>query len=92
MWEALAAFEGYPFQTAKGIRFYYSIKGNEIFFSRKKKSVTRATVNIALKNVMQIREEGCEVSGPKKLHCFGASYLHPVFIRIGVIQGGEYQR
>ena len=43
LWNTLTAFEGYPFLTAKGLRFHYSIKGNEIFFSRKEKSVTRAT-------------------------------------------------
>ena len=31
-------------------------------------------------------ELGRIVSGPKKLGTFGASYLYPVFVRIGVIQ------
>ena len=39
LWNTLTAFEGYHFRTAKGLRFHYSIKGNEIFFSRKEKSV-----------------------------------------------------
>ena len=54
LWNTLAAFEGYPFRTAKGLRFHYSIKGNEIFFSRKEKSVTRATANIALENAVNV--------------------------------------
>lgn len=89
LWSALVAFEGYPFRTAKGLRFYYSIKGNEIFFSRKEKSVTRATTNIALANAVQLQKEGFVITGPKMLRCFGASYLYPVFIRIGVIQNGD---
>ena len=32
----LTAFEGYPFRTAKGLRFHYSIKGNEIFSAERK--------------------------------------------------------
>ena len=89
LWSTLTAFEGYPFRTAKGLRFHYSIKGNEIFFSRKEKSVTRATANIALQNAVKLQKEGFVITGPKMLHCFGASYLYPVFIRIGVIQNGD---
>ena len=84
LWAAIEAFEGYPFSTEKGLSFKYSVKGGEIFFSRKEKSVTRATVLKAFSQARQIqKDEGC-VSGPKKLGIFGASYLYPVFIRIGV--------
>ena len=84
LWAAIEAFEGYPFSTEKGLSFKYSLKGGEIFFSRKEKSVTRATVLKAFNQARQIQQaEGC-VSGPKKLGTFGASYLYPVFIRIGV--------
>ncbi len=31
LWNALSIFEGYPFKTAKGLRYYYTVKGNEIF-------------------------------------------------------------
>ena len=85
VWNALLAFEGCPFQTAKGLQFYYSIKGNEIFFSRKAKSVTKATVMLALKNALELQEKGIAITGPKMLHCFGASYLYPIFVRIGII-------
>lgn len=74
---------------AERLRFYYVIKGNEIFFSRKGKSVTRATANIALETAVKLQKEGFVITGPKKLRCFGASYLYPVFIRIGVIQNGD---
>lgn len=40
LWAAIEAFEGYPFSTEKGLSFKYSLKGGEIFFSRKEKSVT----------------------------------------------------
>lgn len=89
LWSTLTAFEGYPFRTAKGLRFHYSIKDNEIFFSRKEKSVTRATANIALANAVQLQKKGFMITGPKMLRCFGASYLYPVFIRIGVIQNRD---
>lgn len=84
LWAAIEAFEGYPFSTEKGLSFKYSVKGGGIFFSRKEKSVTRATVMKAFSQARQIqKDEGC-VSGPKKLGTFGASYLYPVFLRLGV--------
>jgi hypothetical protein len=86
LWDTLVLFQEYPFCTAKGLRFSYIIKGNEIFFTRKEKSVTRATVNLALKEAIELQENEIKITGPKKLGCFGASYLYPVFIRIGVIR------
>ena len=84
LWDTIKAFEGYPFTTEKGQSLKYTVKGGEIFFSRKEKSVTRATVLKAFNRARQIqKDEGC-VSGPKKLGAFGASYLYPVFLRIGV--------
>ncbi len=50
---------------------------------RKNKSITRSSVEIAYQKVLEL--EGI-VTGPKKLGVFGASYLYPVFIRIGVIR------
>ena len=89
VWNALVAFEGYGFQTAKGLRYTYTVKGNELFFSRKEKSVTRASVEMALKTAMELQKSGAEIHGPKMLRCFGASYLYPIFIRFGVICDGK---
>lgn len=89
LWNTLVCFEGYPFKTAKGLRYYYTVKGNEIFFSRKEKSVTRASVSIALETAIQLQKTGSSITGPKMLRCFGASYLYPVFIRLGVICDGK---
>ena len=89
LWETIAAFEDYPFKTAKGLRYYYTVKGNELFISRKEKSVTRASVNMAFETAVRLQREGSEITGPKMLGCFGASYLYPIFIRIGVIRDGK---
>lgn len=89
LWETITAFEDYPFKTAKGLRYYYTVKGNELFISRKEKSVTRASVNMAFETAIRLQREGSEITGPKMLGCFGASYLYPIFIRIGVIRGGK---
>jgi len=59
--------------------------GNEIKFSTKEKTVTRATVELAYRKAVEVqKKEGC-VSGPKKIGLFGASYLYPMFLRFGVI-------
>lgn len=89
LWKTLLLLEDSTFYTAKGLDFYYKIKGNEIFFSRKEKSVTRASVNIALKKAIELQKSGIMIKGPKMLKSFGASYLYPVFIKIGVIDIGN---
>ncbi len=83
LWEALLLFQSYPFHTSRGLAFTYTIRGNEIFFSRKEKSITRATVDRALEKALEL---GRVVTGPKKLGCFGASYLYPVFQELAVIR------
>ncbi len=83
LWEELIALEGHTFYTAKGLQFTYRIKGNEMFVDRKDKSITRATVELAYEKAIAL---GTEATGPKKLNCFGASYLYPVFLELGVIK------
>lgn len=85
LWDALVLLEGRSFETAKHLKYSYSIKGYEIFVSRKDKSITRSTVNLSLWNAMELQKAGLPVSGPKKLKTFGASYLYPIFMEIGVI-------
>lgn len=85
LWETLCLFQSFPFFTAKKLEFTYTIKGNEMFVSRKEKSETRATVNLAFHKALSLQKSGCRITGPKMLGTFGASYLYPVFKRIGVI-------
>lgn len=81
LWDVIVAFAGYPFQTyPKGLKFKYEVKGNEIFVNRKKKSITRATVVLAYQNMRQAEE----IRRAKELGTFGASYLYPVFLRLGI--------
>ena len=73
LWQKIISSQGVVFHTAKGLPFTYTIKGNEIFFSRKEKSVTRATLN---KAYQRMKDE--TITGSKQLGVFGASYLLPV--------------
>lgn len=92
LWDALVMLEGREFETAKHLNYSYSIKGYEIFVSRKDKSITRSTVNLSLWNAMELQKAGLPVSGPKKLKTFGASYLYPIFQEIGVIVPAEMEQ
>ena len=55
------------------VEFFYIIKGNEMFVTRKDKSITRASVMAAFGKALEL---GRVVTGPKKLGTFGASYLY----------------
>ena len=82
LWSTIEIFSGYSFTTVKGLRFRYAVNGNEIQINRKKKSITRSSVKVALKVTL---EKKGNISGPKKLEVFGASYLYPMFLRFGLI-------
>ena len=91
LWEALSQHQGELFTTsgrgsAPGKQFTYTIEGGQMFISNKEKSITKATVMVAYNRAIQLQEaEGC-VSGPKKLNAPGAaSYLYPLFLRLGII-------
>ena len=93
LWDALIALQGETFLTAKGLTFTYLIRerrdgalSGEMFISRKEKSITQSTVFMAFHKALEL---GGRVVGPKKLGTFGASYLYPVFIRLGIIQPPE---
>ncbi len=83
LWERLEAYQERPYYTSRGLSFTYILRGGELFIDRKKKSLTKATVGVALQNAKEL--DGI-VAGPKKLGCFGSSYLYPVFLEMGIIQ------
>ena len=96
LWDTLIAWQGQTFLTAKGLAYTYSIRerrdgvpGGEMFISRKEKSLTQSTVYMAFHKALEL--DGI-VTGPKKLGTFGASYLYPVFIRLGIIRREEQTR
>ena len=85
LWEELTARQGTIFRTSKGMEFTYTIRGGEMFIARKEKSVTMATVFLSYRRAKEVQAaEGC-VSGPKKIGTFGASYLYPIFLQLGII-------
>lgn len=58
--------------------------GNEIMVEGKEKSISRSTVDLALKKALEM---GGRVKGPKTLGLPGSdSYLYPMLIRFGIIE------
>ena len=86
LWEKLKNHQDITFHTARGLEFRFEIVGNELFIDRKGKSITRSTVNMAYRRAMEVMREEGRVKGPKKLGVFGASYLLPIFMELGVCE------
>ncbi len=85
LWNAMIVNQKRCYRTVKNLPFTFCISGNEMLVSRRDKSITRATVNTAYARVKALTEAGERVDGPKKLGCFGDSYIYPVFRVLGVI-------
>lgn len=91
LWNRIVALEGHRFRTARGLEFSYRVKRGhsgellgELIFDRREKTITRATILLAYQKALDIQNsEGC-VSGPKRLGVFGASYLYPIFLHMGI--------
>lgn len=77
-------------QGEAGGRHFYGVSipgcGNELYINEKEKSISRWTVELALKNaIAEQKQNGC-VSGPRKLGVPGArSALYALFLRFGLI-------
>lgn len=92
LWRLITENEGREFHTTKGLPFTYTIKKGrtgeplgELIISRREKSITRSTILLAYETAQKVTEtEGC-VKGPKKLGVFGASYIYPILIELGLI-------
>ena len=63
----------------------FLIHGRELFVNRKNKSITISTVANALARIKAREAAGEAITGPKKIGCYGASYLYPVFLQLGII-------
>lgn len=71
LWAVMQSLSGRTFMTAKGLQFTVTLAGNELFVSRKRKSITRATVWRAYMRLLELQARGEVVDGPKKLGTFG---------------------
>ena len=84
LWNHLQQLQTNTFYTARGLEFKFFITGNELFIDRKEKSITRSTVNMAYRRARELMRNEGKVKGPKQLKVFGASYLLPIFVELGI--------
>ena len=84
-WARFCACAGRPYTTMRGLRYTFRVQGNELFFDRKHKSITCATVMQAYRKAVELLADGKPIDGPKKLAVFGSSYLWPVFQDLEII-------
>ena len=91
IWNLLRSRAGETFTTARGLPYSYHQKISrdgqplgELVIDRKEKTITRNTVLLAYEKALKLMETEGRVSGPKKLGVFGASYLYPVFLELGI--------
>lgn len=92
LWNAIAAREGKVFTTCRGKTFTFHIKTDKagdtqsaIVIDTNRVSITRATTLLAYHNALDIQSKKGFVKKPGKLGTFGAIYLYPVFLDIGII-------
>lgn len=83
LWNTIRVFSGYFFETSEGKRFCYSVSGDEILVLKSRKSITRADVTIALKEILKLNGV---VESLQNMKVPGAGYLYPVFLRFGLIR------
>ena len=96
LWQAIIAFQDYPFKTATGLPFRYKLKvgkngeyNRELLIDRREKSKSLAwsSVVLAFENSKRISEE---VKKPKALGDIrGVSYIYPMLWRFGLIRVSE---
>ena len=83
VWDAIVKFDSYPFHTVSGIKFRYTVKGQEIVINRKEEIITRETVDMALSNVLQ---KDRVVEEPDQLNISESGYLYPILKRLTIIR------
>ncbi|MBO6137492.1 MAG: hypothetical protein J6O71_02675 [Lachnospiraceae bacterium] len=86
VWTEIEKHQGEVLLTSRGLEFTYQVKGGCLYISRKKKELTKASLERAYNEAVKL---DLRVSGPKKLKVFGASYIYPIFLHIGLIQKPE---
>ncbi|MBR3638815.1 MAG: hypothetical protein IKN45_12975 [Lachnospiraceae bacterium] len=86
LWKLLKELEPCVVYTKNGQRFHYKISGNELFIDRKKGNIAQENVFLAFQKAKQL---GGNVSGPRQLRVCGASYIYPIFVKVGIINKEE---
>lgn len=82
IWKEIEAHQGRVLYTKSGLPFAYTVKEKSIFIDRKKKTITKSTIE---KAVEKLKEQGEAVTGPKSLGMFGAPYIWAIFMELKLV-------
>ena len=93
LWQAIVIFQKFPFYTASGLPFHYTLKTGrngeltrELWVNRREnsKSLSWSSVALAFERAKQTSEE---IPGPKKLgNIRGISYIYAIFWNLELIK------
>lgn len=100
LWQAVIAYQNYPFHTSSGLLFSYTVKqkkngdySGELLISRKEgsKTLTKSSVFLAFRRVLEDSHgETPLYKGPKAIgQIFGISYIYSLFWKWGLIRVPE---
>ena len=100
LWQAVIAYQDYPFHTSSGLPFSYTVRqkkngeySGELLISRKEssKTLTKSTVLLALQRVLEHSDpEPPLYAGPKAIgQIFGISYIYSLFWKWDLIRVPE---
>lgn len=94
LWDAVVAFQNYPFHTATGLPFVYELKkgrngdyNKKLIVSRRKESKTVVWSSVRLAFQKAVELQGKVVDRLKALGDIrGISYIYPMLYRFGIIE------
>ena len=87
LWIVVELFAGYPFMTTGCLKFSYNVRGNEMHINREMPVITRTTVDMVYKEVLELSSRGVDITGGVQIGTLSANYLFPMFVWFGIIKG-----
>ena len=81
LWNAVLAFENYPFHTASGERFRYTVDQSELYLEKNRGTITRDTLNAALTWVLECGQDQRSVGEEDRDRWENSDFLFAVFLR-----------
>ena len=97
LWNAVVAFQGYPFRTVSGLNFQYQLKvgrsgayTKELLIDRRENSKSLSWSSVLLAFHCAKERQGEIIRRPKALGDIrGISYIYPMLWRFGMIEVPE---
>lgn len=86
LWDTVILCKNVPFRTAKNVMFFYLVQNDDLIISKNSKVISKSSVIQSFKKAIELQREFGVIGGPKKLGTFGASYIYPILVWLGIIK------